>query len=235
MSTSKNNQAEMNKLGREFIQSAASFNRSEIDMVRRNSKIAWRISIACLIITGMAIGAVAALTPLKTVEPFVIRVDNNTGATDIVTTLKQSEKSYGEVMDKYWLSQYIKYREGYDWQTIQSTYDATMLLSAQPVQQEFAKIFNGNNPNAPHKVLKDNYKVVVTVKAISFVGQMAQIRFDKQLIPISGDLTKVNPPQSLIATVAYEYINQPMQEKDRQVNPLGFQITSYRVDPETTP
>ncbi|PIT16427.1 virB8 family protein [Snodgrassella alvi] len=235
MSTPNNSKAALNKQGREFIQSAAAFNRSEIDMVRRNSKIAWRIAIGCLVITGMAIGAVAALTPLKTVQPYVIRVDNNTGATDIVTTLKQSEKTYGEVIDKYWLAQYIKYRESYDWQTIQSTYDATMLLSAQPVQQEFAKIYTDNNPNAPHKILKDRFKVVVNVKAISFVGQMAQIRFDKQLIPLTGNLSKTTPPQQLIATVAFDYANQPMQEKDRLVNPLGFQITSYRVDPENTP
>ncbi|MCO6525495.1 type IV secretion system protein [Snodgrassella sp.] len=235
MSTPNNSKAALNKQGREFIQSAAAFNRSEIDMVRRNSKIAWRIAIGCLVITGMAIGAVAALTPLKTVQPYVIRVDNNTGVTDIVTTLKQSEKTYGEVIDKYWLAQYIKYRESYDWQTIQTTYDATMLLSAQPVQQEFAKIYTDNNPNAPHKILKDRFKVIVNVKAISFVGQMAQIRFDKQLIPLTGDLSKTTPPQQLIATVAFDYANQPMQEKDRLVNPLGFQITSYRVDPENTP
>lgn len=235
MSTPNNSKAALNKQSREFIQSAAAFNKSEIDMVRRNSKIAWRIAIGCLVITGMAIGAVAALTPLKTVQPYVIRVDNNTGATDIVTTLKQSEKTYGEVIDKYWLAQYIKYRESYDWQTIQTTYDATMLLSAQPVQQEFAKIYTDNNPNAPHKILKDRFKVIVNVKAISFVGQMAQIRFDKQLIPLTGDLSKTTPPQQLIATVAFDYANQPMQEKDRLVNPLGFQITSYRVDPENTP
>jgi type IV secretion system protein VirB8 len=235
MSASNNSKAALNKQGREFIQSAAAFNRSEIDMVRRNSKIAWRIAIGCLVITGMAIGAVAALTPLKTVQPFVIRVDHNTGATDIVTTLKHSEKTYGEVIDKYWLAQYIKYRESYDWQTIQTTYDATMLLSAQPIQQEFAKIYNSNNQNAPHKILKDRFKVVVNVKAISFVGQMAQIRFDKQLIPLTGDLSKATSPQQLIATVAFDYANQPMQEKDRLVNPLGFQITSYRIDPENTP
>ncbi|PIT60472.1 virB8 family protein [Snodgrassella alvi] len=235
MSASNNSKAALNKQGREFIQSAAAFNRSEIDMVRRNSKIAWRIAIGCLVITGMAIGAVAALTPLKTVQPFVIRVDNNTGATDIVTTLKHSEKTYGEVIDKYWLAQYIKYRESYDWQTIQTTYDTTMLLSAQPIQQEFAKIYNSNNQNAPHKILKDRFKVVVNVKAISFVGQMAQIRFDKQLIPLTGDLSKATSPQQLIATVAFDYANQPMQEKDRLVNPLGFQITSYRIDPENTP
>ena len=127
-----------------FIQSAKAFEKSEIDRIRKNSKIAWRITAACLLIMGLAIGAIAGLTPLKTVTPFVIRVDNNTGATDIVTQLKTSEKSYGEVINKYWLAQYVGYRESYDWQTVQSTYDATNLLSAPPVQTEFAKLYIKN-------------------------------------------------------------------------------------------
>ena len=61
---------------------------------------------------------------------------------------------------------------------------------------------------------------------------MAQIRFDKITVPMGGDISKQVPPQSLIATVGFEYVNAPQKEEDRSVNPLGFQITSYRVDPE---
>ena len=221
------------KAASKFIQSAKAFEKSEIERVRKNSKIAWRITTACLLIMGLSIGAIAGLTPLKSVTPFVIRVDNNTGATDIVTQLKTAEKSYGEVINKYWLAQYVGYRESYDWQTVQSTYNATNLLSAPPVQAEFAKLYN-KNPAAPHLVLKDQYKVIVKVNAISFVGEMAQIRFEKHLIPLVNGVTKP-APQKMIATVAFEYQNKPLQETDRLINPLGFQATSYRVDPEATP
>ncbi len=219
------------KAGNDFIQAAKAFESSEIDRVRRNSKIAWRLAAGCLVLAGVAIGAVAGLTPLKTTTPFVIRVDNNTGATDIVTTLKHSEQSYGEVADKFWLAQYIQNREGYDWQTVQDTYDATQLLSSSQVQAEFSKLYNGST-NAPHLVLKDNYKVLAKVNAISFVGDMAQVRFEKRMVPVKGDLDKQIPVQKMIATISFEYKNEPTQEKDRLVNPLGFQVTSYRVDPE---
>lgn len=221
------------KAASKFIQSAKDFEKSEIERVRQNSKIAWRITCACLLIMGLSVGAIAGLTPLKSVTPFVIRVDNNTGATDIVTQLKTAEKSYGEVINKYWLAQYVGYRESYDWQTVQSTYNATNLLSAPPVQSEFAKLYN-KNPAAPHLVLKDQFKVIVKVSAISFIGEMAQVRFEKHLIPLTNGVTKP-APQKMIATVAFEYQNKPLQETDRLINPLGFQVTSYRVDPEATP
>ena len=83
-----------------FIEAARAFETAEIDRVRKTAKTAWRITAACLLITGLAVGAVAGLTPLKTVVPFLVRVDNNTGATDIVTTLKKQQQSYGEVTTK---------------------------------------------------------------------------------------------------------------------------------------
>lgn len=220
--------------GLKSIQEAKEFHKSEIDRVRKNSRIAWRISGVCLVITGLAVGAVAGLTPLKTTQPFLVRVDNNTGVTDVVTTLKTAEKTYGEVVDKYWLAQYVRYRESYDWQTIQATYDAAMLLSDPTIQAEFAKFYN-NPTAAPHKILRDQYKVIVKVNAISFLGNdVAQIRFEKQTIP-TNSVNQPLPPQRFIATVSYVYKNEPQEEKDRLINPLGFQMTSYRVDPENTP
>ena len=113
--TSPSNTQTKFKTPLKFIEAARIFESSEIERVRKNAKIAWRICGVCLLITGIAVGAVAGLTPLKTVVPFLVRVDNNTGATDIVTMIKNQQQSYGEVIDKANLSAYVKYREGYDW------------------------------------------------------------------------------------------------------------------------
>lgn len=214
-----------------MIEEAKKFHQSDISRTRKLAKIAWYVAGGCMVMTGLAIGAVAGLTPLKSVQPFVIRVDNNTGATDIVTVMKKQEKSYGEVMDKFWLAQYVRYREGYDWQTVQDTFDATNLLSAQAEQEVFSKIYK-DNPNAPHKVLRDTAKVMVKVNAIAFVGNMAQVRFDKIVVPLHKN-TVMPEPQRYIATIAYEYKNAGMKDEDRMINPLGFQVTSYRVDKES--
>ena len=227
-------QAVNNKMAAEFIIADKAFESAEIVRVHKSAKIAWRICGACLLITGLSVGAVAGLTPLKETRPYVVKVDNNTGLTDIVTVMKTKEQTYGEVIDKHWLNQYIQMRESYDWVTIQDSYDATMLFSSPEVQAAFAKIYN-DNPQAPHKILKNQYKVVAKVKAITFIGNTAQIRFEKRMIPVTGDLSKEIPVQNMIATVGYEYASQPMSEEARRINPLGFQVKSYRVDPETAP
>lgn len=214
-----------------MIEEAKNFHKSDIERTRKVAKIAWYVAGGCMVMAGLAIGAVAGLTPLKSVQPFVIRVDNHTGATDIVTMMKKQEKSYGEVMDKFWLAQYVRYREGYDWQTVQDTFDATNLLSAPSEQAVFSRLYK-ENPQAPHKVLRDTAKVSVKVHAIAFVGKMAQVRFEKAVIPLNkSDLAP--EPQRYIATIAYEYKNAGMKDEDRLINPLGFQVTAYRVDKES--
>lgn len=213
----------------DFIQQANQFEKSQIEAIKHNNKTAWRITAASLLLAVLSVIAVMLLTPLKTVTPYVIRVDNNTGATDIVTVLKQSETSYGEATDRYWLSQYIKMRESYDWWTVQSTYDASMLLSSSVLQNEIAAFFESEA--APYKVFKDKYRVDIKILSISWVGDTAQIRFEKQVKPlIQGQKAPV--VQRYIATIGYRYVNTAQAEKDRLVNPLGLQVMSYRVDPE---
>lgn len=219
--------------GKSFMQAAQAFEVSEVENTKKRERIAWRICGVFGLITVLSVGAVIALAPLKTVEPFVLRVDKNTGVTDVVTMLEEKELSIDEVMDKYWLSTYVKNRESYDWETIQSTYDTTNLLSSNIVQQQFQSLYNSEA--APQKILKNQYKVLVKVNNISFIGQTAQVRFEKVIVPVNPSTSAVNDRkvENMIATIAFTYETKKKQtEAVRLINPLGFQVTSYRVDIE---
>ena len=214
----------------EFFNAARQFDEAETNRIRKNAKIAWRLVGMMSVITCLSIVAVVMLTPLKTVQPFVIRVDNNTGLTDTVSVMKQRQDSYDEIVDKYFLKQYVQYRESYDWETIQTTFDATKLMSNPAVAAEYEKFYATDN--APHKVLKNNLKVLVKVQSVAFLGNLAQVRFIKQSVPVGNALDKKSPPLKMIATIAWEYQGGKMSEQDRLINPLGFKVKSYRVDRE---
>src|SRR5690606_29328843 len=111
----------------------------------KSRKTAWRVATASGLfgLLGMVCGIVGFSQPAP--APLVLRVDNATGAVDVVTTLREHESSYGEVVDTYWLNQYVLNREAYDYNTIQMNYDTTALLSAPAVQQEYYKRFDGSN------------------------------------------------------------------------------------------
>jgi type IV secretion system protein VirB8 len=180
------------------------------------------------------------LTPLKTNTPFVLRVDNATGHVDVLTTLRESEVSYGEVVDSYFLNQYVLNREGYDDSTIQNAYNTTALLSDPEVQREYYAVFEG--AQARDKVLKNHSKIIVQVRSITPTPEtdssgtsspgngIAVVRFTTQVKHNNGS---IEPLHNWIATIGYTYKDAVMSSVDRRINPLGFQVTSYRVDPET--
>lgn len=213
-----------------YIEESRGVERDYIGEIQASRRKAWVVAYAALGAVACASLALAMISPLKTVEAVVLRVDNATGAVDVVQHMADQQTSYGEVVDKYWLNQYVLNREAYDYNTIQMTYDATALLSAPDVQREFFNIYDG--PQARDRVLQNGARVLVTVRSITPNPDLgsAVVRFSTITRRNDG---RVEGAGDWIATVGYQYVQAPISEKDRRVNPLGFQVTSYRVDPET--
>ncbi|MEG8055152.1 VirB8/TrbF family protein [Sphingomonas aerolata] len=54
----------------------------------QSKRLAWGVAAAACTLAVASVAAVAMLSPLKTVEPYVIRVDKSSGETQVVTALK---------------------------------------------------------------------------------------------------------------------------------------------------
>lgn len=213
-----------------YLEAAKGWETTEIANVKRSEKRAWRVAIAAGVIAVLSVVAVALLTPLKTVEPFVVQVDR-IGSASTVTLLNTKAISANEALDKYWLGRYVNYREEYLNQTSYGNFMATRLLSSQGVGSAYFQQVNPENPASPTSKYGTRGTVEVEVTSITFIGKNhAQIRFVRR---------EKRQPDALpvetrwIATVSYQYLNPPLKEADRLINPVGFQITDYRLDPET--
>lgn len=214
-----------------FADAAKAWETDEITRVRRSERRAWIFAAFGIGTALVACVAVAALTPLKSVEPFVVRVDKNTGATDIVTRIDERTVSFNEALDKYFLARYVNYREEYSNSMAFPNYEAVSLMSTQQVGQAYFAQINPKNPRSPVSVYGKEGTVEVAVSSISFLGNgVAQVRFTRtERAP--------NAPQhdtSWIGTITYRYLNAPADGKVRLVNPVGFQVSDYRLDPEMT-
>ncbi|HTP25594.1 MAG TPA: type IV secretion system protein [Anaeromyxobacteraceae bacterium] len=212
-----------------YLEESRGLERDYLDELCRSKRMAWRVAAAAGVLVALALLALVALLPLKRVEAFVVRVDNATGSVDIVKSLQEGDASYGEVVDKYWVNQYLLNRESYDWQTLQTAYDTTVLLSSPEVQREYRALFDG--PSARDKVFSDKKRVVVRVRSITpgTGAHTALARFTRREETAGGAPAL---EQNLLATVGFRYVGGAMREEDRLINPLGFQVTSFRVDPE---
>ena len=212
-----------------YFDEAKSWNADRLRAAERSRRLAWSIAGLVGVVATVAVGAVAALAPLKTVEPFVVRVDRTTGAVEVMTALT-SEKplAYDEAVTKHFLAQYIRAREGWLAPAAEANFRQVSIMSTPAEQQRWADAFRPANPQSPQVIYGPAGEAQVAIRAVSFVADgVANIRFHRT-VRMSQQITE----SDWIATVAFAYTKAPMAEGDRLRNPLGFQVTSYRSDPE---
>lgn len=212
----------------QYIEEARSFDQDRMIVSRRITRVALLIAGISVIIAIAASLAVIALTPLKTVEPFVIRVDNSTGIVETVSALKDSPNTYDEAITRYFAAQYVRLREGFVKSEIVQNFEVVSLLSSPEEQQRFANWYN-TNPQSPQFIYQ-NSVVTISIKSISFVNKnVAQVRFSKTVRNNDNNAEVVT---HWLSTLTFEYVNAPISTQNRLVNPLGFVVKEYRTDPE---
>ncbi|HEX7814791.1 virB8 family protein [Dyella sp.] len=214
-----------------FLEASRAWETTEIMRARKSERRAWLFAALGIIIGLAACIAVAFLTPLKTVEPFVVRVDQRSGSADIISRLDESTIRFDEAIDKYFVSRYVNYREEYSDALAYSNYEAVSLMSTRQVGDAYYQAINPKNPRSPTQVYGKEGAVEVTVNTIVFLGEgVAQVRFTRtERMP--------NAPLAIthwIATISFKYLKASLDAQARLVNPVGFQVTDYRLDPETT-
>lgn len=201
-------------------------------LLMKSEKKAWLIAYCAI---GLAIACALSnlfLFPLKTVEHQIARVDTVTGIVDVQRCL-DCDVTQSEVTDKYWLSLYVRTREGFAFNEFNSIFRTISLLSSTERANEFAEYFKPENPLSPVSIYGNRTTAQIEIRSVSFIDQqrqLAAVRFIK-----TTRTTGARPLQSYwIATIRYRYVNAPASQKDREINPLGFQVVEYRVDPESS-
>ncbi len=176
-------------------------------------------------------GALIGLTPLKTVEPFLLRVDNTTGYVDKVNPYEVKSNTVNEAVQRYFLARFIENREGYEWFTVQDMYNFVEATSNKAVFDAYKNYMISNQ--SPVKVLSNRMKMLVKVNGITFLDDStAQIRFTKLITEPDGKAAVGYIPTKWIATLKFDFSKKITTEQERLLNPLGLNVISYRVDAE---
>lgn len=203
---------------------------SRVLELEKSRAVAWRVAAAGMVLAALAVTAVAVLTPLKTVEPFVIRVDNSTGAVETVRALN-GDAQPAEAVSKYFVQWYVRYREGYSADLFDEYYQAVGLLSTQAESQRYLKAVNPQLGTSLPKLLGANGKARISIKSVSFLQPgIALVRYVRAIERAPDAQPELS---HWAATITFGYSKAPMAEKDRAINPLGFQVSDYRTDADT--
>jgi type IV secretion system protein VirB8 len=227
----------MNKRSREtldaYYKEAESWAGDRQQELRKSRKVAWMVAggaAALALLEGLAL---VLLVPLKTVEPYTLLVDRNTGFVQAVRPMDQQRIAADAALTQSLLVQYVTQREGFDHDAVQSSYRHVTLWSAESARADYVAGMQPSNPQSPLARYPRGTVVEVRVKSVSPVAQnVAMVRFDTSLRTPNGQAT---PLGAWVSMIRYRFTGEPMRQEDRFANPLGFQVVRYRKDQEALP
>lgn len=216
-----------------YYAQAESWNSDRVQAMRSSQRVAWWIAGAAALIAVLEAGALILLTPLKTVEPYTLLVDRTTGYVQALKPIDPGMIAPDTALTQSFLVQYVIAREGFDLATVNANYRKVALFSIDRARSSYMSGIQVSNPASPLVALPRGAVIDARVKSISPVGKdVALVRFETVRTDPGG---QQQPAQPWIATIRYRWSGEPMTLEDRFVNPLGFQVTSYRRDPEAVP
>lgn len=210
--------------------------RYEFVCVQRN--IFALVSVLSLLASIVATFVVFQLAPLKSVEPFVIQVDQKSGMTQVVDPLKARDITGNESVNQYFIVQYCRARESFMGTPDRNYYNYNLVrvLSDMDIFRAYQREIALSNPDSPGARLGAFGSREIHVASIKFLdkrsvsgGTEARRYLVKAQITEKSKTTPTKTMQKLIL-VEFKYAELELTTEDRYLNPLGFQVVNYRVD-----
>ncbi|MBA4044795.1 MAG: hypothetical protein C0471_10300 [Erythrobacter sp.] len=212
---------------------ADSWATSVTEDLERSSRRAWIVAIIAALVALLEAVALVFLVPLKTVEPYTLLVDRQTGNVEALAPLDTQVVAPDSALTRSFLVQYVIARESFALPTLQDDYRKVSLWSDRAVRETYERAMNAATPGSPLAVLPQNAAIRTQVKSVSTLGEgRALVRFMTTRIDPG---TAPQPPSHWAAIISYRFSAAEMSAEDRYINPLGFQVTGYRRDAETIP
>lgn len=210
-----------------------SWHTSVTDTLERSNRRAWMVAAVAAAIALLEAIALVYLVPLKTVEPYTLLVDRQTGNVEALAPLDAQTIAPDTALTRSFLVQYVIARESFSHANVQDDYRKVSLWTGGAARQRYVNLMQAENPANPLSYMPKGGAIRTEVRSISsLAANRSLVRFTTVRTDPGG---RTQSPSYWAAVIDYEFSGAEMSEADRLVNPLGFQVTRYRRDAETLP
>ena len=193
-------------------------------------RFAWIVAAVAGSIALLLALALLLLVPLKSVQPYVVTVDRQTGAVQLATTVADGKLSENEAVIQAELANYVRTRETFDSTDLSTSYRRVQLHSSGPVRNAYIAEMAAANPASPLRQLSPGDTVKVKIKSVSLLAVgSGLVRYDTERSSADGRIIDTRP---YVSAIAFGFNSRPLRAEDRFDNPLGFVVTRYRRDSE---
>lgn len=224
----------------ETVSRSVNFELTIADIAKRSERRAWWVAFTAIALALILAGGYFYMLPLKQKVPYLVMADAYTG-TATVARLDGDFAMRGittrEAVNRSNVAHFMLARESYDlalvnlrdWKTVQT-------MASSGVKAAYTAMFASSNPDSWVKQYGKDQSIRVKLLSIQLIGggpgvtpRGATVRFQRSLFNKSNGTTR--PLDNKIATIEFTYKdNLEMDDQNRIENPLGFWVTSYRVD-----
>lgn len=195
-------------------------NRYQIILIQRNILLAF--TLASMIAVTVAVLFVKNIMSSKSLEPYVIEVEKKTGVPVVVDQLKSQHLTGDQMIKKYFINQYIQSASGYDPKNYEMDATKVRLFSVSNINSEFRKRIDP-------KELGPESSISIRIKSVQFpTTNSAQIRISKK-IDREGYAQELKDE---VINMDFYFADLELNQEERLVNPLGFQVSKYLVAEE---
>lgn len=198
------------------------------DWIGKKTKLfAYCLLVICII---LAI-AIAFLVFKDDKELVLIRVDNTTGYTEVLTRVAEQDLPADEALGKFFASRYATLREQYIHSVVQEDYRLVQLYSGSSERDKYIELWS--KEDAPDAKYEENYSVKIDILSISITSgtgdfKVANIRYKKNLIDLRRNMK--TSEEYYTARLVYDFMPyEKITDKNRLDNPLGFKVEDYEA------
>lgn len=214
----------------DYFAAARTWADSQASTAARETRIAWRVAAGAAIIALLLALALVLLVPLKSVTPYVLTVDRQTGAVEAAITVESGRLSQNEAVIQAQLAGYVTARETFDSTDLANQYRRVQLMSSRPVAAAYVGQMAAANPDSPLRTLSQGDTVSIRVRSVSLINDgAALVRFSATRTGAGGGNGQAS---NFVSAISFGFSGKPLRQSDRYDNPLGFQVTRYRRDAE---
>ena len=198
---------------------------------RRSTRRAWACAGAAFVLALLELLALLLVLPLKEFAPYVVTVDKNTGWMEVTRGLQPGDLTQDEALTTAQIVRCVVARETFDATDYPSLFREVGLCMSGRALDAYRSQHDQGNENSPPVLYGYDGILRVEIGSVNLLTATTAIVSFRTIL----EYQKREVVNHWRAALTFGYTNKQFTMRDRFINPLGFQISSYRRDPDLSP
>ncbi|MBL6785021.1 MAG: type IV secretion system protein [Rickettsiales bacterium] len=210
--------------------------RYSIAVYQRNFLMIFLMATVCVMFMGVVY--INLISQKKTVDPFVVEIEEKSGIPTVVDQKTKTEYTAQEAINNFFIYKYVRARENYDFRDyIYDYFTVVRVLSSGAIFKQFYSENNKRNEQSRVNIFGRKTSIKAKIKSVIDIttkADRAKATRSKQVRLLLQHVknNRVVLEEHKVIIMKYKFVNLNLEFEERLVNPLGFQVNFYKINDE---